>query len=126
MEACTPVPDDRPLTLEESTLIRWLLEHGNGESRAFFPQLDAARVASRCSCGCASIGFAVGGHQPSYEGGLKVLSDYEWETDLGVKCGVMVFAKQGVLAGLEVWSHGGGKAASKLPSIASLAHANAT
>ena len=117
MEAWIPIPDDRPLTPEERSLVRWLLEHGNKQSQAFLAQLDAARVVSRCSCECASINFAVPGHQAAFRGGLQVLSDYEWETDLGAKCGVMVFAKAGLLSSLEVWSLEGAEAASNLPTI---------
>jgi hypothetical protein len=61
MTPSTSVAEDRPLTTAEALLIRWLLENGNPGASRFLPQLDLARVASRCYCGCASIDLAIDG-----------------------------------------------------------------
>jgi hypothetical protein len=116
------IPEDRPLTVEEMQLIRWLLEHGpvGAETPTFLAQLDQARVVSRCPCGCASINFAIAGQLPPPGAGLQVLSDYQWVGNAGAEFGVFVFAKAGVLSGLEVWSIDGLAAANHLPKIESL------
>jgi hypothetical protein len=59
-----PLPEDRPLSTKESSLVQWMLEHGNPDSACFLTQVDEARVVSRCPCGCASIDFAIGGFVP--------------------------------------------------------------
>jgi len=115
------IPEDRSLTLQEIELVRWLLEHGTpGVAPAFLAQVDQARVASRCPCGCASIDFAIAGRLPPVGAPLQILSDYWWESDEGDKFGVFVFAKADLLAGLEVWSVDGRAVANSLPKIASL------
>jgi len=113
------IPEDRPLTAEETALVRWLLEHGFAEADAFVPQLEQARVVSRCPCGCASINFSIEGKLPPIGDPLQVLSDYEWESESGAKLGVFVFAKAGILAGLEIWSIDG-LGTPTLPRIESL------
>ena len=66
----------RPLTAAEADLIRWMLEHGAPEARAFLPQLQKAQVTPwRCSCGCASIHFSVDG-LPEPSGGVHPIADF--------------------------------------------------
>ena len=107
---------DRPLTEHERSLVRWLLEHGNPDAAEFLPQLADAWVVSRCGCGCASIGFAIGGVIPADDAGMHILSDFEWQGD-GVYSGIFVFACGGQLAGFEVWSLDGKVSTSSLPRI---------
>ena len=94
---------NRQLTSGEEHLIRWMLEQGAPEARAFLPQLDNARVTpGQCPCGCASIDLSIES-LPEPSGGLHILADFVFgtETDLS---GIFVFEKSGVLAGLEVRS----------------------
>jgi hypothetical protein len=92
----------RPLTAAEADLIRWMLEHGAPEARAFLPQLQKAQVTPwRCSCGCASIHFSVDG-LPEPSGGVHPIADFVFGTDTDLS-GIFVFEKAGVLAGLEVY-----------------------
>jgi hypothetical protein len=107
--------EDRLLSQDERALVRWLLEHGEPEAAHFLPQLEDARVASRCGCGCASVNFAVRGQTPSCVGGLDILSDYYWHDREGHALGVFVFACEQTLAGLEVYSMDGLSAADVLP-----------
>jgi hypothetical protein len=51
---------------------------------------------------------------------MQILSDYQWRDPKGHLGGVFVFARQGVLAGLEVWSIDGEAAIDRLPPIDSL------
>lgn len=115
-----PIPDDRPLTAEEAALVRWLLEHGTASAARFLPQLAEARVVSRCYCGCASVDFAIPGVVPPPGDGIGILSDFEYRTAEGHPCGVFVFERAGLLAGLEVWSMDGLCTPSTLPAIEQL------
>jgi hypothetical protein len=114
------IPEDRPLSPEELALARWLLAHGTLAAGGYLDDLARARVASRCGCGCASIDFAVDGHKPPRDAPLEVLADYQWRDGAGHLGGVFIFARAGVLAGLEVWSIDGEAAIDRLPSPAQL------
>jgi hypothetical protein len=93
---------DRRLTPEEADLIRWMLEHGNPEAKAFLPQLEKANATPwRCPCGCASVNLSIDG-QPEPSGSLHILADFVFGTDADLS-GVFVFEKSGILAGLEVY-----------------------
>jgi hypothetical protein len=97
---------NRHLTSAEEQLIRWMLEHGNAEARAFLPQLDLAQVTpNRCPCGCVSIDLSINGF-PEPSGGLHVLADFVFGTG-GDLSGIFVFEICGVLAGLEVYGLAG-------------------
>lgn len=93
---------NRQLTSAEEQLIRWMLEHGNPDARAFLAQLEKAQVTpDRCPCGCASIDLSIDGI-PEPSGGLHILADFVFGTDNDLS-GIFVFEKSGVLAGLEVY-----------------------
>jgi hypothetical protein len=113
--APTSITEDRELTPEEHALVQWLLERGEPGETAFLPQLATARVAARCSCGCASINFSIGGTQPSRDGRMDILSDYSWRDSAGHLFGAFVFARDGRLAGLDLWSIDGQATATQLP-----------
>ncbi len=82
--------------------------------------LDRARVVSRCGCGCASVDFAVDGIEPPAGAGLQVLADFQFRDAAGHLGGVFVFAEDGALAGVEVWSIDGAAATDRLPDPSSL------
>ena len=109
---------NRQLTSGEEQLIRWMLEHGNPEARAFLPQLENARVTpEQCPCGCASINLSIENF-PEPSGGLHILADFLFGTDTDLS-GIFVFEKSGVLAGLEVYGLAG-EAPKALPVSGSL------
>jgi len=120
MNASIEIPDDRPLAIDERTLTTWLLEHGTPDARDYLVQLSQARVVSRCACGCASINFDVVNHFIAPQAGMNILADYQWRDADGHVGGVFVFAKNAVLAGLEVWSIDGIAAIDRLPKQESL------
>src|SRR6267142_4204647 len=97
------IPEDRPLSDVERSLVAWMLEHGEPHASSFLPQLKQARVSSRCRCGCASINFSVAGKEPPTTE-MDVRSDYLWDDAEGHKFGAFVFAHGGLLAGLDIWS----------------------
>jgi hypothetical protein len=51
---------------------------------------------------------------------MDVVSDYWWRTAEGHVCGAFVFVRDGLLAGLEVWSVDGGLPEAPLPDVESL------
>ena len=108
--------DVRPLSTPERELIRWLLEHGAPEASRHLSVLDHLQVVGRCECGCASIDVAVGGNRPVPGAPLNVLADYTFRDASGHLGRVFVFERDGVLAGLEVWSIDGEAAINRLPS----------
>ena len=115
----TAIPDDRSLSSQEASLVHWMLEHGRESARMFLPQLDVARVASRCSCGCGSINFAIEGDIPP-AGNIGILADFEYRSASGALCGAFVFERHGLLAGLELWSVDGQETPAELPAIDNL------
>ena len=104
------IAEDRDLTPDEASLLRWLLEHGKPEAREFIPRLDELRVVSRCHCGCPSINFV-----PDAPGGMHILSDYVYEDAEDHTIGVFAFSQHGSLAGIEVWSIAGDPIPERVP-----------
>ena len=94
----------RPLTEDERNLVRWMIEHGDAEPEPLLSQLAQAQVISECSCGCASIDFKIEGHPVSPGGGMEIISDYLYGPE-SPPFGAFVFKRNGLLAGLEVYSY---------------------
>lgn len=120
MAGAANILEDRPLSSHEMVLVRWMLENNAAAAAKYLPQLGEARVASRCSCGCASVNFSVGGVVPQPGAGIGVLADFEYRTAEGYRCGAFVFDRAGLLAGLEVWSMDGLSTPSVLPDTTQL------
>lgn len=118
MSDCRDIPGDRELTLEKSTLIQWMLENGSDCRIEFVPQLAKARVVSRCSCGCASINFAIDG-KVAPAGNVHALDDFYYSQNENPCC-AFVFERGGLLAGLEVYSLDGKCTPFDLPAASSL------
>jgi hypothetical protein len=113
----------RPLTERERTVTRWMIEHGDApkeEKEGFLAQLATATVVRRCACGCASVDFAIRGEEAPKGVGLQMLGDFlcgDKKTGLN---GVFVFARSGVLAGVEIYQLSDEKIHSELPGPESL------
>lgn len=110
---------DRALTSDERAVIRWLLEHGDGDCAEFTEQLRHARVTRLCGCGCASIDLSIGGQRPEHFA-MRTLSDYQWLNDQGHLYGAFVFEQDGLLAGLDLWSIDGLSTPDAMPPIGRL------
>lgn len=101
----TSIPENRPLTGEEVRLARWMLEHGDPDAQSFLPQLERARVVSRCPCGCATIDIEVDGHPPA--GGIgRILGEFVFDHDDDVSA-IFIYEANGVLGGMEVYGLSG-------------------
>jgi hypothetical protein len=46
---------------------------------------------------------------------MEVVSDFWWRTPRGNLCGAFVFLREGVLAGIDLWSIDGAETPSQLP-----------
>jgi hypothetical protein len=119
------LPENRALTTQEKNFIAWVLEHGNERARSFLPQIEKAWVTSRCGCGCASIDLSIDG--VTYYGtkdmkrlGMELLAEFQWNTKRGALCAVSLFAVNGLLAVVDLWSVDGKETASQLPSVSAL------
>ncbi len=100
-------PNARELTMEETRLIEWMLQHGTSEALAFLDQLPLAHVAPwRCKCGCASFNLIVQGHA-NPTGNMTILGDFVYGEDKTLT-GIFVYARNGVLAGVEVYGFSDG------------------
>lgn len=100
-------------------MVRWLLEHGEGDNSLFLRQLANARVTGFCGCGCASIDFSVSGRRPKTFG-MRVLADYQWCDEEGHLFGAFVFEQDELLAGLELWSIDGQCTPTTMPPLTRL------
>ena len=111
-------PIKRPLTDHECELIVWLLEHGFDGSSSLLPQVERLTVASRCTCGCPTVDFALDG-EPVNRKGEQLISDWLAEVD-GELVGVMLFQTNGQISTLEVYSCAGSDKPFGLPLIESI------
>jgi hypothetical protein len=93
----------RPATVEERELVDWLLRNAatTTEASSFLDQVTDLTVVGRC--GCPSVDFKVGGQDSI----ASIVADAEGTSPEGVAVGVMLWAKEGRLSGLEVYDFAG-------------------
>ena len=116
MQATKKLP--RPLTKQERTLTRVMIERGDApaeEKARLLDQLTRATVVSHCPCGCASVNFAIDGKVAEERLGLHVVGDFVSGDDATL-CGVFVFRCGELLSGIEVYSLSGVGTCRELPS----------
>ncbi len=107
-------PQTRAMATDERALIEWLLRR-SGSSEHIFQQLDALTVVSKCTCGCPTVYFSVGG-EPFSKEPEHILADYLATVD-GKDVGVVLFDRGGRLSSLEVYSMAGSDEPFGLPEI---------
>ncbi|SNS76109.1 hypothetical protein SAMN05421770_102217 [Granulicella rosea] len=107
------------MTREETLLVTWLLEHNVPEAKAFIPLLSKVTVKSSCKCGCPSMSFNFPVDSPMVEIPADFKRDFIGSVD-GMDVGLILFAGQGVLSELEIYSLAGHEQPFGLPSLASL------
>ena len=114
---------NRPLTEDERSLARWLLEHDFPDAQNFLEQLELAEVTPwRCPCGCASMNFQIKGREPAPPG-VHILGDFVFGGAAALS-GIFIFESQGTLSGIEVYGLAG-DAPKKLPRPEELLPSNA-
>jgi len=114
-EAPALIADVRPLTPDERGLLEWLLNHGTPDAAAYSPQVAVVSVVSRCGCGCPTIDLAVGGRSASLGSPSTILADAMGVTREGVRVGVILHGREGLISELEVYSVAGHEGAFSLP-----------
>ncbi len=105
----------RALTDTERNLVKWMIEHGTGDTSRFLSQLDSAKVCSHCPCGCASIDFMIGNFIPDQKSGMNLFADFVYGDEKKSLFGAFVFSIADTLAGLEVYSLSGDDVPRELP-----------
>ena len=91
----------RSATAEERELVVWLLRNAAtiGDVAAFLDQASHLRVVGGCGCGCPSVDFKAGGQDAV----ASIIADAEGTSPEGVMVGVILWAKEGRISGLEVY-----------------------
>ena len=99
----------RTLSPQEVDIVARLIEFTAGQTFDP-PDLAELRVVGRCDCGCATVDFLA-----EEVPGARVAADAYGTTRNGVDVGVMLWTRDGQLAGLEVYSLADGVAELPLP-----------
>lgn len=98
----------RPLTPQEATTIRALLEHETFPGRdELLDQVPLARVVGRCGCGCATVELAVDRSPADAAVSHPIPTEATVLDEDGDGIGgMLLFASDGCLDQLEVYSYG--------------------
>jgi hypothetical protein len=108
------ISENRILSLAEKELIKWLISHGTPEARDYVLQIEKLQVVRRCSCGCPTVDFYAS------QGASKILADFYGVTPENVEVGVILHARDGRIAELEIYPLYEQEAAFGLPKIDTL------
>jgi hypothetical protein len=93
-------PLNRQLTQQERDLVRWLVEHSfHKDASNLLPQIDRLSVASKCTCGCPTIDFALDG-EPVVQKGEQLVSDWDAEVD-GMPVCIQLWMRNGRISSLD-------------------------
>jgi hypothetical protein len=98
------IPDIRDLTQNERSLLERLLLNGTSASKKYVEQVPLVTVVSRCGCGCPTIDLAVGGRGARLRSPTEILSEAGGLSPEGVRFGIILHAREGLLSELEVYS----------------------
>ena len=90
----------RPLTAEEHDLIEAMLGAVRSGLSRYIGQLESAEVVGGCGCGCPSVDLLVASAVTDAAPSPVLLADAE--SPEGVAVGVILWARNGQLSGLEV------------------------
>jgi len=119
-EALFNRPERRPLSVEERSLLDWLIVNGNPGAEQFASQIAQLHVVGSCSCGCPSIDLAVGDREERTVGPSHVLADFDGISPEGIKAGVILHAREGQISELEVYAIEDVETPFSLPILSSL------
>ncbi len=104
----------RLLSEQESSVVRWLLEHaaiGNGRTYRV-ADVDALRVVGGCGCGCSSLTFEPDGPSERIADAIAEYSD-------GAQAGLLLWGVDGRVSSLEVYDFDP-NASHRFPTLAEL------
>ena len=108
---------DRPITLEERSVIRATLERAavSPGYESLATKLEHLRAVERCGCGCDSVEFYIDRDRPS-----EPISDGIGQTAAGGTVGIIVWGTEEAVTGIEVYDLGAGHGDLKLPVPSSI------
>jgi hypothetical protein len=78
-------------------------------------------VVSHCGCGCPTIDLAVDGRAAPLSSPTTILADTEGLSPEGVRVGIIVHGREGLISELEIYSMAGDEGKFSLPRINDLA-----
>jgi hypothetical protein len=112
------IPDRRELTVEERSLLRFLVERQAPNRLA---ELESLKVVARCGCGkCPTVLFGRKLDAEPLTGSPFVeVASYRGKNKEGATVGVVLIEREGKLAELEAWSPHGPDVTS-WPAVATL------
>lgn len=95
------IPQNRPASPDEVAIASWMLHNASraGDLSDLEPSLAGLRVVGRCSCGCPSVDFVVGGQDLT----ASPVADAHGTTADGVEVGVILWEREGRVSALEVY-----------------------
>jgi len=93
---------NRPLSDQEQALLVCALEKA-GVAEAHGAQLQTVRVVSESTSSWPVLEFSVDGQIPPVNGVMEVLADLQYHESQCLM-GLMVYSKNGTVAGMECWS----------------------
>ena len=100
------MPTGKPITAEQRRIVLRLLDQIGPAGNAYGAQLNGAFVVPGCGCGCPSFDFeSVGGSlaPPPYP--TRHLADGYAQSHDGHDLGLILWAEEGRLLGLEVYGY---------------------
>jgi hypothetical protein len=95
----------RAATLEEREVVDWLLRSAATTTGAasLLNQVPDLHVVGGCDCGCPSVDFEIDGQDSN----ALIIADARGTSPEGVAVGLILWAKEGRLTGLEVYDFEG-------------------
>ena len=100
----TSIADRRELSAKERTLVQRLLRAAGADGEPYVQQVPALHVVARCSCGCPSVDFGVGDRTTDILGPTSVIAEGDGISPEGVRFGVLLHIREGLLSELEIYA----------------------
>lgn len=96
----------RPASVAERGLVTWLLQHAAvpEQAAALLDSVASLQVAEPCDCGCPSVDFV----REGTGAGAQIVAEANGTLDDGCPVTVLLWSRDGVLSGLEVFEYDGG------------------
>jgi hypothetical protein len=110
------IPEARPLNEKERHLLARLLAHAFGDTATYSRQLSEVSVVSRCRCGCPTVDLAVAGRVAPPGSPTTILAEGGGVSPEGIRFGIILHAREGLISELEVYSLDG-EGPFSLPSV---------
>jgi len=95
----TTLKQDRSLSAHEIEIVTWMLAHASESLGHLANTTKTLRVGGRCSCGCPSVDFEIGGQNlPN-----QPLVEASGQTTDGIDVGLVLWGRADAVTGLEFY-----------------------